>query len=160
MPMLTISYTERWDGQEFLRPRSPRVYWLAPICVRMGEFYIPSVRGKCLAWDFTSPDTLAHSHLAATRSQSSAAAEHAAGIKSSKYQALSSSHHFVPIAVETLGPWNAEGASFISTLGRRMAEVTGEPRETAFLFQRISMAVQRGNAAAILDTLPPTEETD
>jgi len=39
--------------------------------------------------------------------------------------------------------------------GRRMAEVIKEPRSTMFLRQRLSVAVQRGNAACILGTLHP-----
>ena len=34
-----------------------------------------------------------------------------------------------------------------------MAEVSKEPRPTTFLRQRLSVAVQRGNAACILGTL-------
>ena len=34
-----------------------------------------------------------------------------------------------------------------------MAEVSKEPRSTTFLRQRLSVAVQRGNAACILGTL-------
>jgi len=36
-----------------------------------------------------------------------------------------------------------------------MAEVNKEPRSTMFLRQRLSVAVQRGNAACILGTLRP-----
>ena len=38
-------------------------------------------------------------------------------------------------------------------VGRRMAEVSKEPRSTTFLRQRLSVAVQRGNAVCILGTL-------
>jgi len=31
-------------------------------------------------------------------------------------------------------------------LGRRITAVTDDPRETGFLFQRLSVALQRGNA--------------
>jgi len=42
---------------------------------------------------------------------------------------------------------------FIQELGRRISLASGDPRETAFLFQRLSAAIQRGNAIAILATL-------
>jgi hypothetical protein len=42
-------------------------------------------------------------------------------------------------------------------LGRRTAEVSGDPRSTAFLKQRLALAVQRGNAASVLGTM--TRET-
>jgi len=45
--------------------------------------------------------------------------------------------------------------SLVKELGRRMAEINKEPRSTMFLRQRLSVAVQRGNAACILGTLRP-----
>jgi len=125
-----------------------------------GASLIPWTRGKCLAWDATSPDTLASSHLSSTSAQAGAAAEHAASSKVQKYSALSNSYHFVPVAVETMGAWNSEGLLFINELGRRIAAVTGDDRETKFLFQRISVAVQRGNAASVLGSLPSTVSGD
>ena len=119
-----------------------------------GTTLIPWTRGKCLAWDATTPDTLAASHLPSTRSQPGAAATHSSLLKVQKYNALAPTHHFVAIAVETLGPWNAEGLAFIRELGRRITLVTGEPRETTFLLQRISIAVQLGNVASITGSLP------
>ena len=64
------------------------------------------------------------------------------------------------IAVETLGPWNVDGLSFIRELGGRLTAITGDPRETAFLLQRISVAVQLGNVASIMGTLPTRHGTD
>jgi len=40
----------------------------------------------------------------------------------------------------------------LQELGRRIAAATGDPRVTEFLFQRLSVAVQRGNAACVLGT--------
>ena len=107
-----------------------------------------------MVWDATTPDTLAASHLQSTRSTAGAAAAHAAALKLQKYSALIATHIVVPIAVETLGAWNAEGLDFIRELGRRTALITSDSRETAFLLQRISVAVQRGNAASCLGSLP------
>jgi len=45
--------------------------------------------------------------------------------------------------------------SLVNELGWRMAEVNEEPHYTTFLRQRLSVAVQRGNAACILGTLRP-----
>ena len=39
-------------------------------------------------------------------------------------------------------------------------EVTGEKRSTAFLFQRLSIAVQRGNASCVIGTVPHSEGLD
>jgi hypothetical protein len=119
-----------------------------------GATLIPWARGKCLTWDATTPDTLANSHLPSTRSQAGAAAAHSSSLKDVKYSAFTPTHLFVPVAVETLGPWNMEGLAFIRELGRRTALITGDPRETSFLLQRVSMAVQLGNAASIVGSLP------
>ena len=53
---------------------------------------------------------------------------------------------FQPIAVETLGPINGSAVSFLSGLGRRIAEVLGESREGSFLFQRLSVLIQRSSS--------------
>ena len=119
-----------------------------------GATIIPWVRGKCLAWDATTPDTLAASHLPSTRNCAGAAAAQAAALKDRKYSALTSTYFFVPIAVETLGPWNSEGLDFVKELGRRTSQITQEPRESSFLLQRISVAVQIGNAASYEGSLP------
>ena len=47
-----------------------------------------------------------------------------------------------------------EGLDLIRELGRRTSQVTNDPRETSFLLQRISVAVQLGNAASVVGTLP------
>ena len=121
---------------------------------------IPWAGGKCLAWDVTAPDTLADSHLANTSVQSGAAAESAARLKITKYAGLARTHHFVPIAVESLGPCNIEGLAFIREVGRRMTLTSGDPRETSFLIQRIAVLNQRCNAAAIAGCFKGVEDED
>jgi hypothetical protein len=110
---------------------------------------VPWRNGKCLTWDATAPDTLAESHLASTSLAAGAAAESASRLKHLKYEEIKRSHDFVPIAVESLGPINAEGQQFIDNLGRRTTAVTGDPRETTFLYQRISIIGQRCNAISV-----------
>jgi hypothetical protein len=56
---------------------------------------------------------------------------------------------FVPVAIETFGALGDEATAFLTELGRRIAAVTLDRRSTAFLMQRISVALQRGNAACI-----------
>jgi hypothetical protein len=124
-----------------------------------GLTLIPWQRGKCLAWDATVPDTLAASHLAWTSLIAGSAAERAAEAKTAKYASIAQSHIFLPLAIETLGVWNADGDSFLCDLGSKICDITGDPRETSFLFQRLSVAVQRGNAASFsgsfADLVPP-----
>ena len=56
--------------------------------------------------------------------------------------------------METLGPFGDEAQKLIKELGRRLYVCSGEPRSTAFLIQRISLAIQRGNAASVFATIP------
>ena len=75
------------------------------------------------------------------------AAQAAAERKVSKYAGLPASHLFVPIAIEILGPINEAGQSFLSELVRRLSTISDDPRESFFLFQRISILMQRFKVA-------------
>ena len=77
--------------------------------------------------------------------------------KYQKYALLCTSHHFMPIAIETSGVFGLEAASFFGELGRWIRAETGEPQSLQFLLQGIAVAVQRGNAAAVLGTAPATD---
>merc|ERR1712173_440537 len=70
-----------------------------------------------------------------------------------KYQSLANQFDMIPVCVETLGPWGPNGKQLIQEIGKKIREETHEPRSTSFLFQAISVAVQRGNAASILGTV-------
>ena len=65
---------------------------------------------------------------------------------------MAKTHQFAPMAIEIGGAWNEKAVEFISEVGRSITEVTNEQQETMFLFQRISVALQRGNAIAFSDT--------
>ena len=64
------------------------------------------------------------------------------------------------MAVETLGSWGDLSKKFVEDIGCRIASSTGEKRSKSYLFQSISVAVQRGNAAAIMGTLPRGKKLD
>ena len=100
------------------------------------------------------PDTLAPSHLAQTSLAVGSAAETAEAGKRLKYAGLGAGFHFYPVAIETMGAWGKDAQGLVSELGGRLATLTGDPRSLAFLRQRIGIAIQRGNAAAISGTLP------
>jgi len=57
-----------------------------------------------------------------------------------------------------MGPINAVGLEVISDLGHRISRVTDDLRETSFLSQRISVAIQRFNEVIfqILSATPIT----
>ena len=107
-----------------------------------------------MAWDVTVPDTYANSYIADTATTESAAGNRAADNKTAKYRELAKTHQFAPIAIETGRAWNEKAVEFISEVGRRITEVTNEQQETMYLFQRISSALQRGNAIAFRNTFP------
>jgi len=58
-------------------------------------------------------------------------------------------HTFYPIAVETLGPLNENARLLLSDLGLRISAASGDLREVSFLFQRISVVVQRFNTVLL-----------
>ena len=60
----------------------------------------------------------------------------------------------MPVAMETLGSIGTMTMQFIKDLGSRIIDVTGDKRAKSYLFQRLGMAVQRGNAASIMGTVP------
>ena len=96
-------------------------------------------------WDVTVADTLANSYLASTSITAAAAAQLSATRKETKYADLSTTHHFVPLAFESLGPIGSKATIFLKELGRRLTLATDNPLETAHLFQRFSVALQRFN---------------
>jgi len=119
-----------------------------------GLTVLPWANGRCMVWDFTCPDTLAVSHLNRAVISPGAVANEAESRKSTKYRSLSALYSFMPVAVETLGALGEEAFAFFRDLGHRIAAVTSEPRSFQFLMQRLSVTVQRGNAACVLGTVP------
>jgi hypothetical protein len=61
---------------------------------------------------------------------------------------------FKGLAFETLGPWCKEAIDFINVIGNRLIAESGDSKSKKFLFERISLAIQRGNAASIRGTFP------
>ena len=111
-----------------------------------GLTLIPWRDGRCATWDVTVTDTVAPSYLSISSACAASAAEAAAKRKEEKYTDIACSYHFFPIAFETFGPINQVGTDFISALGHRISCNTDDPRDTFFLFQRLSVAIQRFNA--------------
>ena len=60
------------------------------------------------------------------------------------------------VAIETSGAVGPRSKSFLRELGRRLHKETGEPNSSSYLLQRLSVAVQRGNAVAILGCVCPS----
>ena len=111
-----------------------------------GTTILPWSRGRPLAWNVTVPDTYADSHVVNTAIEAGAAANHAATNK------LSNTHVFVPVAIETGGTWHHQAAELVEEIGRRTANITGDARESNFLFQQLSVALQSWNAVSVQNT--------
>ncbi|KAI8441519.1 hypothetical protein MSG28_015107 [Choristoneura fumiferana] len=117
-----------------------------------GMSLIPWKTGRALVWDATCTDTLAASYLPATTKCAGAAADARKRLKVTKYSCLSAQYHFFAFGVETLGPWGKGALELHRELSNRLREATGKTRAGSFLAQRISIAVQRGNAACVMGT--------
>jgi hypothetical protein len=113
-----------------------------------GVTLIPWQRGKPLAWDVTVTHTLADSYVNSSALSPGSAAEMAAERKTAKYTTLPDTITFQPVAFETLGPINQTGVEFLVELGHRLEMTSHDARERSFLFQRLSITVQRFNVVA------------
>lgn len=126
-----------------------------------GMTLIPWSKGSTLIWDATCTDTFAPSNINFSKREAGRAAEDKARRKVKKYESLINQNYlFVPFSVETMGPWSHEAMSFFNDLSKMMILKTNEPRTKSFLMQRLSMAIQRGNAAAVMGTFRENEKMD
>ena len=64
-----------------------------------------------------------------------------------------SCHLFTPVAIKTIGVFGPRTTDFLKELGHRLRQVFGEANSFAYLTQRLSVAVQYGNAASMLETM-------
>src|SRR6218665_2930306 len=123
-----------------------------------GPTLIPCSSGRYIPFNPTVVHTCAASSLSQTAISPGSAAEQAVVRKTAKYALLPATRVFVPIAFETLGPVNAEGAEFLSELGCHISSVSGDQHETNFLLQRLSICVKRHNAIAFRGTFQDGRE--
>jgi len=125
-----------------------------------GLSLLPWQTGKPLSWDVTVAATLADSYISATSSSGGAAAEMEATRKMAKYVDLPASYLFQPVALETLGPINDSAVDFLSELGSRIGTASGEIRERQFLFQRLSVTIQRFNLILLHNSFVERDDPD
>ena len=110
--------------------------------------------GKELVWDVTVVDTLAPSHLHGSASEAGSAALEAEEKKTEKYSDIAERYNFCPIGMETMGSWGPEARKIIGEIGKKLVSNTNEIRAAAFLKQKISLTLQRGNAISVRGTAP------
>ena len=111
---------------------------------------MPWQGGHCLTWDATIIDTSAVSYIQIGSTVSASAANAAAARKHIKYDTALATHIFVPVAVETLGPFCDEGLKFVSEIGLSLSTISADLQETNFLFLRISVLIQRFNKVVFM----------
>ena len=133
--------------------------WLEPVGLDRGDSrrpdgvtVFPYSQGKCLVWDATCVDTYSASSLINAAITPGSAAVAAEERKCSKYASLVDRYQFEPVAIETTGVVGISTKAFLQRLGKRMTAQSGDRRETTWLFERLSLAVVRGNSASILAT--------
>ena len=80
--------------------------------------------------------------------------------KCQKYSDIISGVDFVPVAIETSGVWGKQALELVKEIGRRVAAITYDNRSASFLRQRLSVAIQRGNAYCVLGTFPKSHVVD
>jgi hypothetical protein len=120
-----------------------------------GMTSVPWSKGQPLVWDVTVVDAPADSYVLKTSEVSGFAAEMTCKRKHSKYSSIISSNYiFKSLAFETLGPWCKEAIDFINVIGNRLTAESGDSKSKKFLFERSSLAIQRGNAPSIRGTFP------
>jgi len=64
------------------------------------------------------------------------------------------------MAIETLVSFNQLAMELLSELGRRLSVIVGDIRETAFLFQHLSVCMQCFNSIAFKGTFPTNPEDE
>ena len=119
-----------------------------------GMSLFPWKMGRTLVWDATCVDTLAPSHLPRTACCVGSAASQAEDLKRRKYSSLIGNYMFEPFGVETLGPWGPSAHALAKEISKRLVDTSRDPRAGFYFAQRLSIAIQRGNAASLLGTLP------
>ena len=67
---------------------------------------------------------------------------------------------FEPFGVETLEPWGPSAHLVFREISKRLVDASRDQRAGLFFGQRISIAIQRGNAASLLGTFPVDIDAD
>merc|ERR1712086_586205 len=104
---------------------------------------------RCLIWDFTCADTLCKSYVKKASKEVGSAAAGREAKKVDKYSNLSDYYHFVPVGIETYGAYGPQGIKLVKQIGKKIQDATGEKLSTFYLFQSISIAIQKGNAQCV-----------
>ena len=95
-------------------------------------------------------NTFADSSINDSAIEAGRAATKAESTKRAKYPDLVRRFRFEPIAIETSGVYGPTTRIIVHEIGKKISQISGDKRETMWLKQRLSIAIQRGNALSIL----------
>ena len=114
-----------------------------------GVTMFPWEMGKLLVWDVTVVDALAPSRLnQGSLCNPGTTATEAEAHENEKYrELLDNGYIFRPVALEVQGSLGDRSENFIMRLCKMVCRSHDDQRDGSFLKQRISMALQIGNAA-------------
>ena len=119
-----------------------------------GVTIVPWKSGRSLVWDATCSDTFTASNIQHAVREARAVAVEAERRKMAKYQALTHTHIFTPVAVETSGACGPDALSLFRDIAGRISSTTKDPSALSHLLQQVYVAIHRGNAAAVLGSCP------
>ena len=103
---------------------------------------------------------MAESYIGDSATNAGSAAEAAATRTAAKYAGLERTHILQPVAVENLGTMNASAYGFLAGLGQKISAISGDDRETCYLFQRISVLIRRFNATLLHESFADNRSDD
>ena len=123
---------------------------------RPADIYVENwVDGRKVAFDVsvTSPTQEAVLVQAAHRPAAAIDARKSAKIRAHATNCRNQGIFFQPLVVETFGGWDKDAVSFLKAMAGQGARRWGKDhaQEIKFLFQRLSITLQRGNSALIAD---------
>ena len=115
----------------------------------------PWEEGKQLVWDVTCVDLLAPSRIEnRSVANTGTAAEDAEELKTAKYVCLTDKGYiFQPLAFEIQGGVGPSTSTFLKNLCKKLCVCNQENRAGSFFRQRLSLAIQVGNAASVVGTV-------
>ena len=119
-----------------------------------GLTHEPWSRGQHLIWDVSVRDAFAASYRNIARNVRAVAAKGELD-KKAEYATLLGEYSLAPFIIDTTGVWGEEALRLVKEIGRRIAARKGDSRAAAFIRQRISVEVQRGNSRMISGGTPP-----
>ena len=109
-----------------------------------GVTVFPFRNGRSLVWDCTYVETYAAFHLMGAAFEPGQAAGEAEKRKRLKYERLGDACLFEPAAIEFMGVYWPSTSVILNLTDRRLVELTGEPRKSVWLQQRLALADLRG----------------